>query len=89
MFWIYTCKNSDIIFLGGILIQKISVGEPDEYNYMVVASGTSLSIMPFNVDFVEVYKHERRTITMKCKINVNASFIIAVMALIIVIKLCA
>nr|DAI78425.1 MAG TPA: hypothetical protein [Caudoviricetes sp.] len=44
MFWIYTCRNSDIIFLGGILIQKISVGEPDEYNYMVVASGTSLSI---------------------------------------------
>lgn len=82
-------KNSDIIFLGGILIQKISVGEPDEYNYMVVASGTSLSIMPFNADFVEVYKHERRTITMKCKIKVNAGFIIAVMALIIVIKLCA
>ena len=89
MFWIYTYKNSDIIFLGGILIQKISVGEPDEYNYMVVASGTSLGITPFNVDFVEVYKHERRTITMKCKINVNASFIIAAMALIIVIKLCA
>ena len=89
MFWIYTCKNSDIIFLGGILIQKISVGEPDEYNYMVVASGTSLSITPFNMDFAKVYKRERRTITMKCKINVNASFIIAVMALIIVIKLCA
>ena len=88
MFWIYTCENSGIIFLGGILIQKISVGEPDEYNYMIVASGTSLSITPFNVDF-EVYKHKRRTITMKCKINMNTGFIIAIMALIIVIKLCA
>nr|DAH72686.1 MAG TPA: hypothetical protein [Bacteriophage sp.] len=27
-----------------MLIQKISVGEPDEYNYMVAVSGTSLSI---------------------------------------------
>ena len=89
MFWIYTCENSDIIFLGGILIQKISVGEPDEYNYMVVASGTSLNITPFNVDFVEVYKHKRRTITMKCKIRVKTSFIIAMVVLIIVIKLCA
>jgi hypothetical protein len=82
-------KNNDIIILGGTLIQKISVGEPDEYNYMVVASGTSLSITPFSADFVEIYKHERRTITMKCKINVNTGFIIAIMALIIVIKLCA
>ena len=89
MSWIYTYKNSDIIFLGGILIQKISVGEPDEYNYMVVTSGTSLRITPFNVDFVEIYKHERRAITMKCKINMNTGFIIAIMALIIVVKLCA
>ena len=89
MFRLYRNLTHDIIFLGGILIQKIGVGEPDEYNYMVVTSGTSLRITPFNVDFVEVYKHERRTITMKCKIRVKTSFIIAMVVLIIVIKLCA
>lgn len=89
MFRLYIDFTNDIIFLGGILIQKIGVGEPDEYNYMVVTSGTSLRITPFNVDFVEVYKHERRTITMKCKIRVKTSFIIAMVVLIIVIKLCA
>nr|DAN08102.1 MAG TPA: hypothetical protein [Caudoviricetes sp.] len=47
----------------------------------------ALSITPFNTDLT--VNRERRTITMKCNMNISPGFIVAIMALIIVVKLCA